>query len=115
VCGDEFFEGKGGEDVAVVDEEGFVRDPGLDVFEAAAGFEEGWFVEDIDGVSAPEAVGGGVAAAAGGDEVAGRGGGETAGGAGERVSTEGKTSFLTPLHLNPNINNTYLCILYHVV
>lgn len=58
---DQFFERNGGEDVAVVDEEGFVRDPGLDVFEAAAGFEEGWFVEEIDGVSAPEAVGGGVA------------------------------------------------------
>ena len=48
---DEFSEGEVAEDVSVVDEEGFAGDPGGDVFDAAAGFEEDFFVEESEGHS----------------------------------------------------------------
>jgi hypothetical protein len=47
VAGDEFVDAEIGEDVAVVNEEGFVTDEVGDVFDAAAGFEEVWLVEEL--------------------------------------------------------------------
>ena len=45
VGGDEFVDGDIGEDVAVVDDDGIVRDEGGDVLDAATGFEEVFLVE----------------------------------------------------------------------
>ena len=54
---DEFFDSYVGEDVAVVDEEGILSDEGGDVFDAATGFEENFFVEEVELEPAIGAVG----------------------------------------------------------
>lgn len=48
MLGDELVDGDVGEDVAIVDDERIVPDEGGDVFDAAAGFEENFFVEEVE-------------------------------------------------------------------